>query len=177
MLSEIASRHREHAKALRLQACTPRPRSRQKSKDSSVSYIYISSCSSLPYCPRAAQFFGRAAVTRMRRDPPGGARSSWPVSASEIGRDPGQNGRGRPQSTGPPLPTSMAPPKIAQWIRPQRDRPRSRPSCHETPMPRTMPATSRPRWRSRSGRQGTSVNWRSVAMTANLPLVSVRVWR
>ena len=57
----------------------------------------------------------------------------------------------------------------------QRDkpRPRWRPSCHETPMPRTRPTISRPRKRSRIGRQGTRVNCCSLAMMANRPLVSV----
>lgn len=59
------------------------------------------------------------------------------------------------------------------------DRPRSRctPNCQETPIPRTMPTTSRPWWRSRIGRQRTSVNWRRVSMTANVPPVSVMACR
>ena len=57
----------------------------------------------------------------------------------------------------------------------QRESPRSRckPSCHETPMPRTIPTTSRPRSRSRRARHGTSVKCWSLWITANLPLASV----
>ena len=60
-----------------------------------------------------------------------------------------------------------------------REMPRSRcrPSCHETPMPWTMPTTSCPRWRSRMARHGTSVKCSLRWMTANLPLASEMVRR
>jgi hypothetical protein len=64
--------------------------------------------------------------------------------------------------------------KLAGCERGHRNRPRvrCRPSCQETPMPRTRPVTSRPRNRSRMARQGTSVSGRSLAITANRPPVS-----
>jgi hypothetical protein len=56
-----------------------------------------------------------------------------------------------------------------------RERPRSRcrPNCHETPVPRATPTTSRPRKRSRIARHGTNVKCSSRWITANLPLASM----
>jgi hypothetical protein len=64
--------------------------------------------------------------------------------------------------------------RVSATTKIHRDNPRSRcrPTCHDTPVPRTTPTTSRPRKRSRIARHGTSVKCSSRWMTANLPLAS-----